>query len=258
MWWKLYLLQYKRLVDRKLLMFSVLGLYVLYFVLLFDADSIISRMDLFTSSSFDPGDYLKYPLSIGTAVWIASFFVPLWMLVLILHLGGQDKKFLLNKKECVGKLSFAYTIPFDWTLTALLGGLLMWAHWGRGDVPSSWLFLLALWLQIVAYVSMVVLIVSIFKSAMASVLAFFGYFVLEAIVRKLLFSMNITLGFYLPAKVITSLVVPPAAIYADVAKFQDFVTMHSVPFWINAGLAVVYSILFLVISYFLNFKTHRK
>ncbi len=263
MWWRLFLLQYKKLIDNKLLVIYMLGLYFLYFFLLFDVSSIINKLDIFRASAFSVIDYMKFPLDISVASWVASFLVPLWMIFVIIFLaqdwsGVENTSFSFKKKFFLGKLSFVYLVPFDWTLTALIGGLIMWLHWGRADINYGWTALFALWLQVFAYVSFAVLFVSLFKKPMASVLAFLGYFVLEAIVRKLLFSLNIPMGFYLPAKVITSLVVPPAAAFAPQQQFQDFFEQHSIPFVINALLAFLYSTIFLLISYKINFKKHNK
>ncbi len=263
MWWKLFVLQYKRLINSKLLLVYMLGLYFLYFFLLFDVSTIIYKLDLFRASTLSVIDYMKFPLDISTASWVASFFVPLWMIFVIIFLAQdwsdvEHASFSFKKKFFVGKLSFVYLIPFDWTLTALIGGLIMWAYWGKGDVNYGWIALFALWLQVFAYVSFAVLFVSLFKKPLASVLAFLGYFVLEAIVRKLLFSLNISLGFYLPARVITYLVVPPAAAFVSQQQFQDFFEQHSIPFVISALLALVYSSIFLFIFYKTNFKKHDK
>lgn len=260
MWWKLYLLEYKRLIKNKYLLFLLFSFYLFYLLILLNITNLMSKLDMFINSNLYIIDYLKFPLCFSSAAWIASYFVPLWIIFLLIFLSYDKEKianypFSYRKKFFIRRLSFAFTIPFDWSLTTLLAGFIMWIRWGSIDIEQNFILILGLWIQLIAYVSFALLLISLFGSALKSVLAFFSYFVLEAIVRKLLFSFGSTIGFYLPAKVITSLVLPPAVDFVPVERYADFFSQHSLPFGINLLLACLYSIIFLL---FFKYKTLKQ
>ncbi len=251
MWWKLYLLEYKRILRKPWLTVFLFSLYLIYALLIIYAINIISGLEIFTHSSLNISDYLKFPLAWATAAWLASYLAPLWLILAIIVLGDTNifsRNLSVRKKVLTGKLGFIFTIPFDWTLTSLLAGYLLGSHWGHYPIHFFDYQTIGLFIQMLSYMIISLLLIALFRKASAAILAFFGYFIIEAVIRKILLALNILIAYYLPAKVMTSLVPPPAADFISGAVYNDFAAQIPLPFWLNVFLSVSYTIIFLIIA----------
>ncbi len=251
MWWKLYLLEYKKILQKPWLTAFLFSLYLIYALLVIYAVNIINGLEIFTKSSLNITDYLKFPLVWATAAWLASYLAPLWLILAIIVLDDTDifsQNLSVRKKILTGKLGFIFTIPFDWTLTSLLAGYLLGRHWGHNFMHFFDYQTIGLFIQMAGYMSISLLLIALFRKAQVAILAFFGYFILEAVIRKILLSLNILIAYYLPAKAMTSLVPPPAADFISGAVYNDFAAQIPLPFWLNVFISVSYTIIFLIIA----------
>ena len=252
MWWKLYWQEYGKIIKFRGLTVYFFSILLVYIFLLIKSLSFLSKLEIITEASLPAIDYLKFPVVFGTTAWLASFFTIFYAIFFLIYLKldkalAQDN--LNFRAYFLSKLNFMVIFSFDWTLTAvatalIIGGRVGSVH-GLEFFPNQ---LISLPVQVFLYFSFAFLIAALTQTAAQAVAYFIGYFILEAFVRNFLFSLNLTIGHYLPIKIATRLVQPPSVQFMTKFALNEYLSNNPLPFALNIMLALIYSIIFIILA----------
>ncbi len=252
MWWKLYRHEYSKIIRHRGLTVYFFSIFFVYIFLLIKSLTFLSKLEIITQASLPIIDYLKFPVVFGTTAWLASFFTFFYAIFFLIYLKLDWSEVEMAKdlrSYFLPKLNFMFVFSFDWTLTAIataliIGGRVGTVH-GLDFFPNQ---LISLPVQVFFYFSFAFLIAALTRTAAQAVASFIGYFVLEAFVRNFLFSLNLTIGHYLPVKIATRLVEPPSVQFMTKFALNEYLSNNPLPFALNIMLALVYSIVFIILA----------
>ncbi len=264
MWLYLLEIEYKKIIHNKLLTILLFFNYIGVVLLLIFSRSLLEKIDIILKSNLSLFDYFRFPVVLGTTAWLVSYFsifLAVFFLVFLMKdfSNFHSYNYKVLKKHLRGKVLLAVDLIIDWIFLSLLGALLIGLHYKYNSAvtffPSQ---LVALPVQLIFYFAFAFFIFSLSNSVGEALLFYFGYFIAEALVRNILFSLNLSIGHYFPVKIATRLVEPPSVPFMSIPQLREYLSNNPLPFTLNILLALVYSAIFIILAYkILKIKTSK-
>lgn len=167
--------------------------------------------------------FMSFPAVWNTTTWLASWF-NLFIAALIIILVGNEYRFRTFKQHVIdgfsrnnllfGKYFVATTIAFTFSLLvfllSLIFGLVTTEEFSSELFFANMIRVPIYFLQSFAYMSFAIMLVTVFRNTMLSFFIFIAYFILEWLVRTLLFVFKVgEINNFFPMKIITNLTPEP-------------------------------------------------
>ncbi len=233
------------------------------------------KMNLFyENTGIDTSNYFRFPYIWQTFTWIGGWFNHFFAVIIILLIGNEFSNRMIRQQIAMGitreqiftsKLLFSMLIsaimPLIIILLSMIYGTKLTENFTFNNIFAQSYYVITYYLQILAYVSLAMLIVFLLRTTGLSLVLYVGYLMFEALFRFVLKNV-LKLGdiiYFLPAKAMSQLTPRPSAEIAmsENLKMQVHLSDITNPFSMGAttGIAFFYIIIFWVAIYLIMKKS---